>query len=283
MTGRVSGVLFACVLLLQTVPAMAEPLDKAACIAAVDRAQKRESQKLLVSARADFVACASDTCPAAIREDCARSLLAVDAALPTVVFSAVADGGGDATDVSVTIDGVQVLSQLDGKALALDPGPHAVRFQRRGGRVVEMQVVAREGEKARVIQISFKTEDTASAPPPVAPAPLSVATAPVTKLDSPKERAPVPVVPVGLGVLGAVGLGTALVLRLNASAEADNLRNTCAPACDPGARDALSDRIVLSNVALGLGLSLLAGAAVTWLLSPGRGPTANAAAKVFVR
>jgi hypothetical protein len=45
----------------------------------------------------------------------------------------------------------------------------------------------------------------------------------------------------------------------------------------------LSDRIVLSNVALGLGLSLLAGAAVTWLLSPGRGPTANAAAKVFVR
>lgn len=282
MTGRASGLLLATAILLLTAPALAQPMDKAACIASVDRAQKRESQKLLVSARADFVACASDACPAAIREDCARSLLAVDAALPTVVFSALGDSGGDATDVSVTIDGVLVLSQLDGKALAIDPGPHTVRFDRKSGQSMETQVLAREGEKARVIQISFKRDEPAGATVPAA-SPVPMAPAPVPKSDLPKERAPAPIIPVGLGVLGTVGLGTALVLRLNATSEADNLRNTCAPACDASARDALSDRIGLSNVVLGLGLSMLAGAAVTWLLTPGRSQSASALPQVFVR
>ena len=282
MTGRASGTLLASLMFFATMPALAQPLDKAACIASVDRAQKRESQKQLVSARADFVACASDACPAAIREDCARSLIAVDAAMPTVVFSALGDDGGDATDVSITIDGVLVLSQLDGEALAIDPGPHAVRFERKNGRVVETQVLAREGEKARVIQVSFKREE-AAAPPAPAVVPVTQPVGPGPKADTKRERAPAPIIPVGLGVLGAVGVTTALVLRLNASAEADNLRNTCAPACDPGARDALSDRIVLSNVALGLGLSMLAGAAVTWLLTPDRNLSASALPRVFVR
>jgi hypothetical protein len=51
-------------------------------------------------------------------------------------------------------------------------------------------------------------------------------------------------------------------------ADADAMRGSCAPACDQGQRDALSSKLVAANVSLGIGLALLAGAAVTWILTP---------------
>ncbi len=242
--------------------------DKATCVAALDRAQRSEAEKKLQKARADFVACASEACPTAVREDCAKSLLAVDTAQPTVVFSVTSETGEDVTDVRVEVDGVLAKATLDGRAFALDPGPHTVRFERRGARV-ETQVVAREGEKARVVRASFEKKDTTV--PAVAPqvkAPAPAAKAPLLRIETREVSSPPPVLPLALGVLGTAGLGTALYFRVRADSDAKDLRSTCAPACDPSERDALSSKLVIANVSLGVGLTLLASAALTWIFTP---------------
>lgn len=243
------------------------PADKASCVAALDRAQKSESEKKLQRARADFVACASEACPTAVREDCAKSLLAVDTALPTVVFSVTSETGEDVTDVRVEVDGVLALASLDGRAFALDPGPHTVRFERRGARV-ESTVVAREGEKARVVRASFEKKDPRPALLPVPqPAPGPAAPA-VVRVETREVSSPPPVLPIMMGVLGTAGLGTALYFRVRADSDANDMRATCAPACDPSQRDALSGKLVAANVSLVVGLTLLGSAALTWIFTP---------------
>jgi hypothetical protein len=48
------------------------------------------------------------------------------------------------------------------------------------------------------------------------------------------------------------------------------MRDACAPACDPAERDALSDKLVMSNVSLGIGIGALAVSAVAWLIDSRR-------------
>lgn len=227
--------------------APADP-QKVACVAALDEAQTQMTARKLKDARASFVACSSEACPAIVREDCARSLLDLDATQPTVVLSATVDGH-DAIDARVTLDGEVVPSALDGHALAVDPGAHVARFERASSAPVEVKFIAREGEKNRALTASFVIPR--SAPRPVA---------------AEGSRA-VPVLPFVLGGAGLAALGGGIFLRMKADSDAEALRGSCAPMCDASERDALSDQLVLSNVALGVGAVALTASAVTWLLA----------------
>jgi hypothetical protein len=246
-------------------PAPAASPDKAACVRALDDAQRLRSQKKLTQARAELVTCASEGCPQVVREDCARSLLEVDGALPTVVLSATGDGGADVTDARVSIDGVQVLDKLDGRARAVDPGTHVFKFER-PGHEYSVTLLILEGEKNRQVVAKLGAPPPASsssAPPPAASGALAPTPPPVAG----EERAPLPIVPIVLAGVGAGALGSALYFRLRADGDADDLRASCAPACDASQRDALSEKLVIANVSLGIGLGAIAAAAVTWVLS----------------
>jgi hypothetical protein len=70
------------------------------------------------------------------------------------------------------------------------------------------------------------------------------------------------------------------VLGLGARGDADRLRTTCAPACDPGDVDAVRAKQIGANVALGVGV-LAAGAAAV-LVFPWPAPSASRA-RVAVR
>jgi hypothetical protein len=220
---------------------------KAECVGQLDRAQSLQTARKLREARASYVSCSAVACPELVREDCSRSLVELDATIPTVVFSARADGH-DVTDARVLLDGEAVASALDGHAVALDPGSHVVRFERSGGGVSEVRLVAREGEKNRAVSAAFVTSTPAEKP----------------KL----ETGRFPVLPVVLGGTGLLALGGSFYVRLNADSQADHLRNTCAPSCDQSSRDALSDKLVVANVALGVGIGFLALAAADWLFDP---------------
>jgi hypothetical protein len=220
---------------------------KAECVSHLDRAQSLQTARKLRGARASFVACSAAVCPELVREDCSRSLVALDATMPTVVFSARADGH-DVTDARVLLDGEAVSSALDGHAVALDPGAHVARFERAGGGVVELKLVAREGEKNRAVAASFMDMNAAEKPR--------------------QESGRVPVLPIILGGTGLLALGGSFYVRLNADADAADLRRSCAPSCDQSSRDALSDKLVVANVALGVGIGALALAAATWLFDP---------------
>jgi hypothetical protein len=230
-------------------PALAEgdADGKAACVATLDRAQALQSARKLRDARVSFLSCSSDACPELVREDCARSVAAVDGAMPSAVFSAQGEAG-DLLDVRLVVDGEHVSDRLDGRAVSLDPGEHVARFVRVGRAPVEIAFVAREGEKNRHVSASF------GVPRVLAPAPARI------------EGKRSPVVPLLLAGTGALALGGALGLRLGADADADRLSRTCAPACDPAARDALSDKLVYSNVSLAIGLGALAASGVVWLI-----------------
>ena len=222
---------------------------KAECISQLDRAQSLQTARKLREARASYLACSSPACPELLREDCSRSLVELDGTIPTVVFSARGDHGHDITDARVLLDGEAVSSALDGHAVALDPGTHVVRFERAGGGVSEMRLVARDGEKNRSVSATFMT----STPAPEKPR---------------TESGRFPVLPVILGGTGLLALGGSFYVRLNADSDADRLRGSCAPSCDQSSRDALSDKLVVANVALGVGIGAIALAAATWLFDP---------------
>jgi len=225
--------------------------DKAACVSALDDAQTLQTARKLKDARASLVACSSQECPAVVREDCAKSLLDVDAAIPSIVLSATVDGR-DAADARVSLDGVPVDGALDGRSLAVDPGTHVARFEREGSAPVEVKIIAREGEKNRVVSASFVLHRE-----PVA----------MTRPATAETRSAIPVLPLVLGGIGLTALAGGAFMRLSADADARSLQGACAPKCDPSERDALSNRLVISNVAIGVGAVALTASAVTWLLA----------------
>lgn len=69
------------------------------------------------------------------------------------------------------VDDVRVRERLDAVAIALDPGPHVLRFEMGGAHPVEQQVVLRAGEKERRIAVAFPPPNptTAWRPPPQSP------------------------------------------------------------------------------------------------------------------
>lgn len=224
---------------------------KAACVASHDRAQSMASTSRLKAARSELVACSAEACPEVVREDCARSLVALDAKMPTIVLGAQVDGR-DARDANVTLDG-EIMTAAPGRSIVVDPGQHMARFEL-AGRTVNVEFVAREGEKNRLVTGQFVS--------PI-PSPATGGTAPARERSEGRRT---PVLPLVFAGTGAVALGGGLFMRLRADSDAADLKGSCAPFCDPSQRDALSDRVVLSNVALGLGAGALVLAAATYLL-----------------
>jgi hypothetical protein len=225
--------------------------DKLACVSALDNAQSLQTARKMKDARASFVACSAEACPAVVREDCAKSLMDLDATMPSIVLSATVDGH-DAADARVTLDGTPMDGALDGRSLAVDPGAHVARFERDGSAPVEVKIIAREGEKNRVVSASFVIQRASATP---------------AKPIAAEGRASIPVLPLVLGGIGISALAGGAFMRLSADADARTLQGTCAPKCDPSERDALSNRLVISNVALGVGAVALTASAVTWLLA----------------
>ncbi len=248
---RILGAALASAFVLATSGAFADASNatsaKAACVESLDRAQAQQGKHHLRDARQSYMACSSEMCPAVVREDCARSLTELESTMPTAVFAATLDGA-DVDDVKVVLDGDVVNDHIDGRAIAVDPGPHVARFLHASRPTVEVKFVAREGEKNRQIAAAFGASQQAKTP---------------SKLEGQRRF---PVLPIALAGVGTVALGSALFLRLNADSQADDLRSTCAPTCDPGARDALSEKLVMSNVSLAIGVGALAVAAVAWIV-----------------
>lgn len=245
--------------LLASVPAKASVDQKVRCANAYEQAQRTRNQGQLLASRAHLLVCTEESCPAVLRTECVQWLGEVDRAMPTVLI--VADVGGTETaDVAVSIDGTEVLERLDGKAIPVDPGAHVFRFVRSGSAPVEQKVLVREGEKRRPIAVSFPAT---AAPKPERPA-------------EPSSR--VPTATWVLGGVGIVALGVSVPLYVSAYGQRSTLdADPCASAgtCDPDRVSTVRRRFVFADVAAGIGLVALGGAAIVWLATPS--PSVSAA------
>jgi hypothetical protein len=239
--------LIACLLVTST--AHAEPKEEVdACVAAVDRGQAARRKGALREARASFIECARDACPAPIRADCTHWLGDVDARLPRVSVRAVSPDGSD-LDVTLTLDGTK---ETD-RSLTLDPGAHVLHADAVGFRPQEQRIVLVEGER-RVVTMAL-TKVAREAPP--APA-----------LAAPERPGRSPgVLTIGLAGLGVLALGSFATFGLIGRSRASDLENGCGKTstCDPADVDAARSKYLVADVSLVVGIAALATSAILWL------------------
>jgi hypothetical protein len=206
------------------VPARA---DVKACLGAHEKGQQARSSGRLREAREQFLVCAADGCPGAVRTDCARWADDLSNRLPTIVIGAKDRGGRDLFDVKVSLDGTPLVEKLDGKSILIDPGPHTLKFEAAGMPTVSQKVLVKEGDRARPVEIVFEggapaptraKPETAAGPAPKAPEPPA---------EKSSGAGVLPWILVGVGGVGVVG---GVVYALTAPAlptGCDSTRGTC--------------------------------------------------------
>jgi len=145
----------------------------ATCDDSWSQAQLLLKQTHLIDARAQYRACL-DSCASGTgaeveaSRDCSETLKRLEQDIPTVVLSATDAAGKQLADVTVTVDGRQVASRLDGVALELDPGSHAFAFTFQGT-TKTLQASLNQGQRNQEVKMVF---DNAGQPAP-APAAAS--------------------------------------------------------------------------------------------------------------
>jgi hypothetical protein len=135
-------------------PALAADPTLDECASANEDATALQKRGALLSTREKLTLCTNAVCPRLVRDDCAVRLTALEASIPTIVLGA-REGANDVTAVTVTMDGKPLTSTLDGKPIELDPGPHAFTFAYGAYGAQTQELVIREGEKARMLTVTF--------------------------------------------------------------------------------------------------------------------------------
>lgn len=238
-------------------PAARADASRAACVEAYERAQHLKKEDKLKEAREALVTCAQDACPAATRADCTPWLAEVERSLPTIVVAVNDAAGKDVLGAKISIDGAPYVG-VEGAAIPVDPGPHKVKVEVKGV-TMEESVVARVGEKLRRVVVTIRT-------PAPAPAPVLETKPETPPADTSGRSYVLPLVLTGVGV---VGLATAFGVGVAAKSESNDLRATCAPRCTDDQIGAVETKLLVSDIALGIGIASLAVAVYFWVRPPG--------------
>ncbi|MCW5832326.1 MAG: hypothetical protein KIS78_07805 [Labilithrix sp.] len=242
-----------------TTAAAAEP-DKAYCADTYRNAQIQRKSGALLRARESLLVCVSDRCPSMMQPDCTRWLTEVEAALPSVAFAAKGVDGKDVTAVRVTMDGQHLTETLDGKSISLDPGSHTLRFEHADEPPIEQTIIVREGEKARVVSVSWaRPEEGARG----------------RELASPRSERRTPT---SAWILGGVGVGAVATfgaLALHGMSRRSDLEKECFGSCRQEQVDSIKTQLLIADVALGVGVVSLGAAAVLFFTGGGPSPPAR--------
>ena len=226
-----------------------------ACVAAADLGQTQRDQGKLVEARESFVTCARDGCPTVVANQCAAWLVDINREIPTVSLRATDAAGKELTDVQVFVDGVVTVKSLDGRAVSINPGVHRMRFTHVGDPDVEQELVIHAGEKVRPVEVRVgsKPEAAVAVPPPLHEG-----------SEGHGFRFPI-LAGVSFGVSAASFITMGALVGTTAS-DVNHLRATCAGSCSPSDVSSANTRIVVANVAMGLGIATAVAGAATLLV-----------------
>jgi hypothetical protein len=236
------------------------PVDKAACLDAVSKGQSLRDVHRMVLARDQFRVCARPECPGVVRADCATWAGEIEKSLPTLVLSAKDSAGNDATDVKVTADDLPLVDTLDGAAVAMDSGPHTLRFVRADGSTATQQVLVGEGEKLKAIAVVL------ALPPAVVESTDSSAVHPTMAAPSTpggKTR----LVGIVLGGAGVVTTGVGIGVAFAAKSKDNQAAGEGGAARVADSTSAVHEATG-ATVVFGVGLAMVAAGAVVWLSAP---------------
>jgi hypothetical protein len=272
---RLVAVLVACGGVSSSIPVRA---DDATCVASSEQALELRESGHLHAALEQLAVCADTACPPEVHEECSQRIERVTAAMPTLVLAATDAAGNDLPAVGVTMDGTPLGHPLDGRPLAIDPGPHTFRFDVPGQPTVERVFVLREGEKDRRERVVLG-EVPAVPPPPAIPAPA--ATPPAAPPPPPSFWTRQRAVAVGLGSAGIVGLGIGAAFVGYAAMSQNREKIDCPPGPCVKYRQGVEDYDTAQKNATGATIAFVAGGAfaaggiVLWLTAPPRRPSSS--------
>lgn len=159
---KLHGLLALSIVLASTLVSLEATADVQSCLAASEKGQRARGAGKLREARDLFLVCGNEGCPSVVRKDCAQWQGEVIGMLPSVVFGAKDKSGRDLFDVTVSMDGELLVKKLDGKSVTVDPGPHTFKFEMAGSPPLIERALVKEGEKTRVIAVSFGDGTTAT-------------------------------------------------------------------------------------------------------------------------
>ena len=235
--------------------------NKRSCLSSYVEVQRARNASRLLDARDAAIACSRQTCPERLQTDCLTWLREVEATIPTVVVSVVGPDGAARLDALVSIDGKDV--PVDGRAVSLDPGRHAVRATLTGADPLEQSLVVMQGKRDQPVQITFPALDHAPSPPAAPAAPAR---------PPPVVTRPTPPLVFAFGALAVVGIGTWAVVGGTTLWGPAGLRtlHACTPHCSQARADAIATKLDIAGVAAGVGLIGLGLATYFYLTRPTR-------------
>ena len=263
---------FAAFLVVSLAAIHARAEDPAACVDNAERGQAVRDAGKLLEARELFVQCSQASCPAPVRKACVQWLLDLDGRIPSIVPSARDVEGRDVADARLSIDGIVVPGPANGGAIRVDPGRHVVVFEH-AGRRAEEAIVAREGERARIVEVVLP-----SGAVPLAPARNERA--------RPAARGAggggptIPTAAFVLGGVGVVGVGLFGYLAATGASDYASLRDTCSPHCAHDDVARIRTRFAIADISLAVGAAALTAAAI--LILGAHWPAAGARTDVAV-
>ncbi len=221
--------------------ALAQPSGPA-CVAAFEKGQEDRQKGSLAEAMREFETCGNDACPDLTKGDCVKWLAEVDALMPTLSVVVQDDDGNDLASAKSYVDGELVKDGLDGKAIPVNPGKHALRVVVAGKPESKAELVVREGEKARRVEFRMS--------------------------DAPAERAGGGSISPATWVLGGIGaaslVGFAIAGGIGLAEKSDA---TCAPNCSDAEVDSIRTKFIAADVLLAVGLTTLAAGVVIGIVS----------------
>jgi hypothetical protein len=239
--------------------------DRAQCVTASEKAQQLRNAGKLSEARDQLVICGRAECPKLVQQDCTQWMSELLSMLPSVVPGAKDRRGRDIVDVRVSVDGKVVTETLDGKPIPVDPGVHVFKFETKGAPALDEKIVVRQGEKNRIVTVTFALGEDPNEPKK--PGPVDGASGNDHR-DRDKDRggSSPPIAAFVVGGLGLVALGTALYINLDANADARKLRDECAPRCNPEDVDDVEQRRIVAGVTAAAGGALVIAGVVLFFV-----------------
>ena len=258
----------------QEQPAPGHDTD-AVCTAAYTSGQRLRKKGELIAAKKQLTTCASPSCSSVLRDDCARWLTEVGALMPSLVIAARGPSGEDATEVRVLVDGAVLAERIGGVPLEVDPGPHRLRFEMEGAQPVEKDVVVREGERARRIDVAFVAGSAS------APASTSASTGETPPDASEEPGRPVPALAWILGGVGVAALGVGIGFEVDGLSKRSAL-GACFGMCSQDAIDAAKRSFNIGDVATAVGVAALAAGAFVFFTRPATQASASSALRLEV-
>jgi len=238
--------------------------DPKTCITAHATGQREAKAGHLRLATQLFTSCGSDeTCPSQLRQECAEFLKTVQQTIPTVIFTVIGDKNEDITAAKVFSTDELLVDGLDGRAIQVDPGKHHLRFLLPTGEILNSDVLIREGEKNRQVEVKVKGDvetEAATSEKPAPPASTPVVPPPVPQpVSVPSAHNEAHPVPLGFWIASGTalaGIGVGVTYAVFGKSEKNDLSD-CAPYCGENMRGTynnLKRDYLVADIGFGVGL-----------------------------